>query len=424
VRSRLGHCRYAKWPSPYPAGDMRVLIVESGFTRGALAGCRALAVAGWSVGIGSPSPRGLAASSRYARRWHRIPSVEDDLDAFLEATESAVRKDRYEVVFCSEDAQALGLSYGRDRISAVVPYPDHDVVVRAFDKFELSLAAERVGMATPRTVLADDDTIAEVQLPILVKSRLHWTPGSSRAPARLEATICSERTEVHGRVLDIRSHGGDAVLQQIVRGRLIHYMLMIDHGEILAGVQTRAEPLFYPGPEVGQRIRSESVPVDEDLHAKTSELIRELKWEGLASLNLLSPIEGGEPVLIDFNGRFGASFDQYIAAGPNFPAMAASLSTRRPLPPVRQVMVGIRFQWLEGDLRRAWRQRRGGLLADVLDCLAYARGAVHTLWRWDDPMPTVRLATRLIGEVLGKLWRAARSPRPGRRSALPPGERP
>ena len=424
MHSGLGHCRYAKWPSPYPAGDMRVLIVESGFTRGALAGCRALAVAGWSVGVGSPTPRGLAASSRYARRWHRIPSVEKDLDAFLRATQTAVREGGYEVVFCSEDAQALGLSYGRDRISAVVPYPDHDVVVRAFDKFELSLAAGRTGMASPRTVLADDDGIADVQLPVLVKSRLHWTPGSSGAPARLEAAIFSERAAVRRRVLDIRDHGGDAVLQEVVRGRLIHYMALVEHGEILAGVQTIAEPLFYPGPDVGQRIRSESVPVDEDLHARTSALMRELKWEGLASLNLLSPFEGGELVLIDFNGRFGASFDQYIAAGPNFPAMAASLATGRPVPPVGPVRVGVKFQWLEGDLRRAWRQRRGGLVRDIVDCLAYARGAVHTLWRWDDPMPTVRLAARLIGEVLGKLWTSARAARPSRGSALPPGQRP
>jgi hypothetical protein len=109
---------------------LRVLIVESGFTRGALAGCRALAHAGWTVGVGSPTKGGLAASSRYAHRWHRIPLVQDDLDAFLDATERAVTRMGYEAVFCCEDAQALALSFGRDRISAAVPYPSHAVVLR------------------------------------------------------------------------------------------------------------------------------------------------------------------------------------------------------------------------------------------------------------------------------------------------------
>jgi predicted ATP-grasp superfamily ATP-dependent carboligase len=385
------------------AGDVRALIVESGFTRGALAGCRALGRGGWKVGIGSPDPRGLAASSRHASRWHEVPPVEADLDTFLSATEMAVRDGGYEAVFCTEDAQALGLSYGRDRISARIPYPPHEVVVRAFDKLELFLAARRVGIAAPETVLADEGAIASVKLPVLVKSRLHWTPGAQRAPARLEAAISWDRGDVRRRVLDIKGHGGDAVLQQVIRGRLIHYMVIVDAGEIIAGVQTLAEPLFYPGPDIGQRIRSVSVPVDRGLHDQASALMSDLKWEGLASLNLLLPRDGGAPLLIDFNGRYGASFDQYIAAGSNFPAISAALATGRPLPAVFPVRVGVRFQWLEGDLRRAWRQRRGGLVHDVVDCLAYARGAIHTLWRRDDPMPAVRFAARLIKEVLAKL---------------------
>ena len=93
---------------------VRVLIVESGFTRGALAACRSLAGAGWTVGIGSPDKYGLAASSRHADRWHEVPPVEQDLDTFLRATEAAVIEGAYEAVFCSEDAQALGLSFGRE----------------------------------------------------------------------------------------------------------------------------------------------------------------------------------------------------------------------------------------------------------------------------------------------------------------------
>ena len=151
----------------------------------------------------------------------------------------------------------------------------------------------------------------------------------------------------------------------------------------------------------------------------------------MASLNLLLPEGNGEPALIDFNGRYGASFDQYIVAGSNFPAICACLATGRPLPPVRPVRTGVRFQWLEGDLRRAWRQRRGGLLRDVLDCLSYSRGAVHTLWRRDDPMPAARFGARLAREIIGKLSRGrvrgASEPRPEGRpegSAASTEERP
>ena len=330
--------------------------------------------------------------------------MEHDLDAFLEATEAAVVRGGYEAVFCSEDAQALALSFGRDRLSATVPYPPHEVVLRAFDKFELSRAAQRAGMATPATVLADQHAIDETALPVIVKSRLHWTPGASGAPTRLEAEICTDRDVIRRRVAVIRGHGGEAVLQEVIKGRLVHYLVIVDgSSEILGGVQTLAEPLFYPGPDVGQRVRSVSVPVESDLRAKTEALMKDLRWVGMASLNLLLPRDGDEPSLVDFNGRYGASFDQYIAAGSNFPAIWADLATGRPLPQIPAPIVGVRFQWLEGDLRRAAKQRRGGLAHDVLDSFLYARGAVHTLWRRDDPLPAVRFVTRLAHRAWSKL---------------------
>jgi predicted ATP-grasp superfamily ATP-dependent carboligase len=386
--------------------SLRILIVESGFTRGALAGCRALARSGWTVGVGSPTKGGLAASSRYAHRWHDVPLVQDDLDAFLDATERAVTEQGYEAVFCCEDAQALALSFGRDRISAVVPYPPHAVVLRGIDKLELAHAAQRVGMATPETVLADEVAISSARLPMMVKSRLHWTPGAQRAPARLEASVCCDRDAIKRQVEAIRGHGGDSVLQQFVSGRLVHFIVVVDaESEVVAAVQTLAEPLFYPGPDIGQRIRSVSVRVDEGLRARVGALMRELEWVGLASLNLLLPEGGGEPTLIDFNARYPASFDQYIAAGPNFPVICACLATGRPLPPPVPVKAGVRFQWLEGDLNRALRQRRGGLLNDVSDCLRYAPGAVHTLWRRDDPLPAVRLGGVYARRTFEKIWR-------------------
>jgi predicted ATP-grasp superfamily ATP-dependent carboligase len=381
----------------------RVLIVESGFTRGSLAACRALARDGWTVGIGSPE-KGLAASSRWAHRWHRVPPVEEDFDGFLEATERAIRREGYEAVFCSSDAEALGLSYGRKKITAIVPYPPHENVVRAIDKLELTRAAHRVGLAAPDTVPATDEEIRRIGGPVLVKARLHWTPGALHAPSRLKAAICNTPQEAQRVVAGWRAHGAEAILQQVVTGRLVHFMTIMDpSGQLLAVVQTLAEPLTNP-PVVGQRVRSVTVAVDAELERKVRDLFIDLGWVGLASLNLLLP-EDGEAQLIDFNGRYSASFDQYIAAGPNFPAIWARMVTGRPVPPRMRARERIRFQWLEGDLRRALVQRRGGLLRDVLDCLAYAPGAVHTLWRWDDPVPAVRFLIKFGFSLARKLIR-------------------
>jgi len=343
--------------------------------------------------------------------------VEQDFDGFLDETQRAVRTGRYEAVFCSSDAEALGLSYGRERITAIVPYPPHEDVVRAIDKLELTRAADRVGLAAPRTEPATDEEIRRIQGPVLVKARLHWTPGAPHAPARLKAAICQTPQEARTIVEAWRAHGAEAVVQEVIAGRLVHFMTIMDADhELLAAVQTLAEPLTNP-PLVGQRVRSVTVPVDPELERKVRDLFTDLGWVGLASLNLLLP-EDGEAQLIDFNGRYSASFDQYIAAGPNFPAIWARMVTGRPIPPRTRPSAGIRFQWLEGDLQRALVQRRGGLVRDVLGCLFYAPGAVHTLWRWHDPVPTVRFLLDLGHRIARKVMAMARAGSKSRVKAL------
>ena len=259
---------------------MRALIVESGYNRGALAACRALARAGWTVGDGSPQRGGLACSSRWVSHWDRVPSVHLDLDAFLEATNVAVIRRRYEVVFGAGDAETLGLSIGRDRIQALVPCPPHKTVIRAFDKYELYLAAQRVGLGTPKTIVATEDALARIRRPIVVKASLHWLPGRNGAPPRLEAAICPGRAEAICRAREIRAVGVTPLLQEVVSGYKVSYGVVRDiGGRILGGVQQRGEPLFWP-PTVGSRVRSRTVPVDKDLEERVTALMNDLGWFG------------------------------------------------------------------------------------------------------------------------------------------------
>jgi hypothetical protein len=49
----------------------------------------------------------------------------------------------------------------------------------------------------------------------------------------------------------------------------------------------------------------------------------------------------------------------------------------------------VRYQWLEGDLRRAAVERRGGLLLDLAGTLRFAAGAVHSTLSLRDPAPAL-----------------------------------
>lgn len=388
---------------------MRLLIVESGFARGALAASRALTAAGWSVGIGSPTRKGLASSSRYCAFWDEVPPVEDNLERFLEATNHAVVRRGYEAVFCCSDAEALALSYGRDQVGAKIPYPPHDRVLRAFDKLDVLEAASDAGFAVPKTVVATEEELNKVSGPVIVKSRFHWLPGVTHAPARLEAELCAGEAEARQHASVMRAAGAEPLLQEPVWGPPIHYITVVDEsGTRLGEAQTLSEPLFSP-PIVGQRVRSKTVTVDDEIAGRVLKMLADLGWVGIASLMFLQP-DGGSPHLVDFNGRFVASFDATLSSGPNFAAIAAAVATGRKPPIESNSAEGVRFQWLEGDLKRALKQRQGGLLRDLYGTISYAFGATHTVLRKDDLRPAMVLSRIMLRDVMraakkGKLRR-------------------
>jgi predicted ATP-grasp superfamily ATP-dependent carboligase len=378
---------------------MRALIVEDGASRGALAAARALAQAGWKVAVGSPGGKGLAAGSRATESRHDVPPSASGTDAFLDAVASAAADSAAEVVFGCGDAEVLTLSEGRDRLEPVVPYAPHESVVRAFDKLLLGEAAAGAGFAVPRTVPATEAELLHVQGPVLVKARLHAVPGR----ARLEAGLCGDPAAARRRAAAIRAAGGEPLLQEHVSGPLVAYTALADvEGGIVAALQQEAEAIWPPGS--GVSVRARTVPVDAGLAAAAARLLSELGWLGIAELQFILR-EDRTPALIDLNGRFYGSLSLAVAAGLNLAAMWAALATGREVPPAPAPRLGVRYQWLEGDLRRALAERHDGLVRDVWGCFGYAVGARHSIWQAGDPAPALRLGSRLARRVARKLLR-------------------
>lgn len=376
---------------------MRALIVEDGSSRGALAAVRALARAGWTVSIGSPIGS-LAASSRDAASWHPVPPAAAGLEPFVAGVAATIGRTGAEVVFGAGDAEVLALSLRRSELGAVVPYAPHDVVVRALDKLSLIEAAREAGFAVPRTVPATEAELAALEGPAIVKARLHSLPGAESAPGRQEALLCREPAAAAARSASIRAGGGEPLLQEVAAGELTAFTALVGtDARLVAAVQQVAEGTWPP--ETGASVRARTVPVEDELARKAGALFRGLGWLGLAELQLLTPTDG-DPLLIDLNGRFYGSLALATGAGLNLPAMWAALATGRPLPEGREARVGVRYQWLEGDLRRALEERRGGLLRDVGGSLVYAVGAAHSVSSARDPRPAVRAAARILRGIV------------------------
>ena len=380
---------------------MRALIVGSESARGSLAAARSLTRNGWIVGLGSPQ-RGLTSGSRSIFRSHVVPTPQQDLKTFVKAINSAITAGGYEVVFGAGDAEVLALSKMRKSVRAIVPYPAHDTLLRAMDKGLLMEAARKAGLTTPREVDPSEAGLRAARYPVIVKARLHWSPEKPDAPVRLEATIARSYEDAISIVERLEGCGATPLIQEMIEGELLAYSALVGNdGEVLADVQQRADAVWPPSSGVSVRAATEDI--DDELRSRVVTLLRDLGWFGLAQLQFMAT-PGGELYLIDLNGRFYGSMALAIAAGADLAGGWANLATGRPVN-VRRARAGVRYQWFEGDLRRALAEQRGGLKADVASCLAYARGAAHSVWSWRDPWPALSYATRLSGRAARKLVR-------------------
>lgn len=378
---------------------MRALIVEDGRARGALAACRALAESGWTVGIASPGGRGLTARSSRCAKSHDVPAFRGDADAFVADVRHTVASGGYEIVFGAGDADILALSAGRDRLPCTFPYPPHDTLVACMDKLALTRSAESHGLAVPRTISPSDPW----EPPVVVKPRLHWTPGSAGEQTRFEATLARNRCEAESAIETARLSGSEPILQEVVHGNLMACGLVASsRGRILAFVQQVADRTWPP--DTGVSCRAITVSPDDELIGKIEPLLRDLGWSGLAHMQFIVP-EDGTPRLVDLNGRFYGSLSLAVAAGCNLPDVWARQSLGRGPVAIPPHVTGTRYQWLEGDLRRAFTERRGNLLKDLTDTLAYGRGATHSIWAISDPRPGVHHFRSLLYGSIRKAWR-------------------
>ncbi len=362
-----------------------------GRARGALAAVRALDVAGWRVGVGTPDGGGMVGASRACRATHVVPRPRGDGRDFAGAVAEAVRTGGYDVVFGGGDDWMAALSHLRADIPAVVAHPAPDVVDRALDKAGLVERARAVGLAAPRTVEATPEALEAWQGPVVVKCRSHWRPGQ-RKLLRVEARWFASAHDPAARErLDlIRDSGLEAVLQEPVDGGLGALIGLVHGGRLTGRLQQRARSL-WPTPS-GVSASAVTVPVDADLAARAERLLVDLGWTGLVELQFLTGPDG-VPHLIDLNGRFYGSMALTDAARPGLADAWGRQVLGLDVPDLPDAPAGVRFSWGAGDLRRASVERRGGLVSDVARTLAWSATAQRSVWSLRDPGPTWHLVT-------------------------------
>jgi len=217
----------------------------------------------------------------------------------------------------------------------------------------------------------------------------------------LEARVCATQIQARARCHEIMQAGGSPILQSRIPGTLVAVVVVADQrARLLAVVQQEAERIWPP--EAGTSARARTVPLDKSLVGSVATLVAELGWTGLAQLQFIRGPDG-RARLTDFNGRFYGSMALALGAGVNLPAIWAGMATDGHAASPVEGRPGVRFHWLEGDMRRALVERRGGLFKDLATTIRYGHGACPSIWSLEDAWPGIRHVVGLLARGTIKL---------------------
>jgi predicted ATP-grasp superfamily ATP-dependent carboligase len=381
------------------------VLVTDGQERSALAITRGLGQAGIPVVVGAETARSLAGASRYCvARW-RYPSPLSDPSKFISSLVDAAARFDVTAIMPVTDAAMQVIAAQRNVFrpsitGAIPPMESYDLVS---DKYRLMRLAQELRVPIPDTIFVEDGRLPhEIQevggFPLIVK------PGRSLVLVdgtwtRTTVQQAANRPELEQLYRDTPYLRRPSLIQRRVEGEGQGIFALCDQGTPLALFAHRR--LREKPPSGGVSVLRESIELPKVMTNYAVELLKKVRWHGVAMVEFKVDGNTGVPRLMEINGRFWGSLQLALDAGVNFPHLLYQLLKGEPVVlPDGGYRVGVRSRWLLGDLDhllvRTFKSDETLRLPPgypsraqcALEFMRFFQKDLHyEIERWDDPAP-------------------------------------
>ena len=403
-----GHAR------PVRAGTVLLL----GNYRAALAAARQLSAEGHRVILGSEPGASCAEHSRAVDMvWH-CPALVPGSPEFITALRALLRRVPGTVTIMPMIERALNTiaSFEEELAqSARLALPEARVLAILHDKHRSLVFARDAGLDVPAFATAGDQVelearAAEIGYPVVVRPI-----DSGCRIERLKAVTLNGPPDI-AEAFDPWPAGLSAVLLQrrFIGTRTNVYFAALE-GRILAeqhSLSLRTDRVDG----TGQTIEGVTIAPIPAISREIGALVRRIGYTGVGCAQFLYDEAANRPCYLEINARFGASHAFVEKVGMGLTELALNLAWNAPrFAPARagRYDEGSRFVWTLGDLsgllfalRRGDVGPKGALVWLGRALLAAVRSEVHVTWSIRDPVPTLILYARSIGNNLGLRKRA------------------
>ncbi len=288
--------------------------------RSCLTVVRSLGRQNLTVHLAWASPDSLVRHSKYVQKIHDIPAYTPDDDAWKKELVSILSHENYALVIPCSDPTILPLQHHQkvfEDLAKIYTLPD-DVFETVFDKTRLTTLAETLGIKIPKsktlTALDQVDSVTkELGLPIILKPSASFRIGNLRRKNHVRRADTAEDAKnlVRGML-----HSGAVQAQSYFTGKGVGVEVLASEGEILLSFQH--ERVHEPIGGGGSSYRK-SVALSPELLNTTTQLMKALRYTGVAMVEFMVNTKTKDWILVEINGRFWGSLPLAIASGVDFP---------------------------------------------------------------------------------------------------------
>ena len=286
----------------------------------ALAIVRSLGRLGLEVHLASFEGSPVTRHSRYVARRHALGHPLADEAGFVGALRHLLATTPFDLVVPTSDKSLVPLMAYRDEIARLSRFvAPGDLGFRVTNRKDETIeVAVRCGLRVPQTVRVNDRAEAEgitlpFAYPVVLKPIVSHVAGRAE---RLRVRVAQSPDELSQRLPEMAS-ASPVLVQEFCPGTGLGVSVLAARGEVTAAFQH--ERVHEP-PEGGAGSYRRSAPLSPELLDGVRRFCREVEWDGPAMFEFKRHA-GGQPVLMEVNGRFWGSLALAIHAGVDFPRL-------------------------------------------------------------------------------------------------------